>query len=119
MHTRRRLLLRFVVCCATMSLFVATATVFAEELIGALTKVDVEGKKITVVDKDEKETEIKVTDETEYPTKKDTKYDLEKLNSLVKERTDAGKKVNVKVTYDKNVASKIEFQKKAAKKKDN
>jgi hypothetical protein len=119
MQTRRKLLLRLVVCCATMSLFVATATVFADELIGALTKVDVEGKKLTIVDKDEKEVEVKVTDETEYPTKKDTKYDLEKLNGLVKERTDAGKKVNVKVTHDKNVASKIEFQKKATKKKDN
>jgi hypothetical protein len=117
MQSRRKLLLRLAVCCATMSLFVAT--VFAEELIGALTKVDVEGKKITVVDKDEKESELKVTDETEYPTKKDTKYDLEKLHSLVKERTDAGKKVNVKVTYDKdkNVASKIQFQKGAPKKK--
>ncbi len=119
MQTRRKFLLRFVVCCATMSLFVATATVFAEELIGALTKVDVEGKKLTIVDKDEKEVEVKVTDETEYPTKKDTKYDLEKLNTLVKERKDAGKKVNVKVTYDKSVASKIEFQKKATQKKDN
>ena len=117
MQSRRKLLLRFAVCCATMSLLVAT--VFAEELIGVLTKVDVDGKKITVVDKDSKETEIKVTDETEYPTKKDTKYDLEKLQSWVKERTDAGKKSNVKVTHDKNVASKIEFQKRAAKKKDN
>jgi biopolymer transport protein ExbD len=117
MQSRRKLLLRLTVCCATMSLFVAT--VFAEELIGALTKVDVEGKKITVVDKDEKETEIKVNDETEYPTKKDTKYDLGKLEKLVKERTDAGKKTNVKVTYDKdkNVASKIQFQKGAPKKK--
>jgi biopolymer transport protein ExbD len=117
MQSRRKLLLRFAVCCATMSLFVAT--VLAEELIGVLTKVDVEGKKITVVDKNEKETEIKVTDETEYPKKKDTKYDLEKLQSYVKERTEANKKVRVKVTYDKNVASKIQFQRGAGKKKGN
>ena len=119
MQSRRKLLLVFTACCAAM--FFVVASVLAEELLGVLSKVDIEGKKITVVNKDEKEVEVKVTDDTEYPTKGNTKYDLEKLESTVKKQTDAGKKVNVKVTHDKNVASKIEFQRKkgAGKKKDN
>jgi hypothetical protein len=120
MLSRRKLLLMITACCAAMCFVVAS--VLADELLGALTKVDVEGKKITVVDKEsEKEVEVKVTDDTEYPKKGNTQFDLEKLEGAVKKATDAGKKVNVKVTHEKNVASKIEFQKKkgAAKKKDN
>jgi hypothetical protein len=120
MLSRRKLFLKFAVC------FVATgfvvASVVADELLGVLSKVDVEGKKITVVEKDtDKEIEVKVNDDTEYPKKGNTKYDLEKLEGAVKKATDAGKKVNVKVTHEKKVASKIEFQKKkgAGKKKDN
>ena len=70
----------------------------------------------------EKEIEIKITDETEQVSKKgNTKVDLEKLETKVKKAQDAGKKVNVKVTHEKNVASKLEFPrgKGAAKKKDN
>ena len=80
-------------------------------LLGVLTKVDVEGKKITVVEKDtDKEIEIKITDETEQVSKKgNAKVDLEKLETKVKKAQDAGKKVNIKVTHDKNVASKLEF----------
>lgn len=120
MKKPRKLLLIFTACCAAMCFVVAS--VLADELLGVLTKVDVEGKKLTVVEKDsEKEVEIKVTDETVYPKKGQNKLDLEKLESLVKKQSDAGKKVNVKVTHDKNVASKIEFQKRkgGAKKKDN
>ncbi len=120
MLSRRKLLLMITACCAAMCFVVAS--VLADDLLGVLTKVDVEGKKITVVDKEsEKEVEVKVTDDTEYPKKGNTQFDLEKLEGAVKKATDAGKKVNVKVTHEKNVASKIEFQKKkgAAKKKDN
>jgi hypothetical protein len=120
MQSRRKLFLTFVVCVVASGFVVAS--VLADELLGVLSKVDVEGKKITVVEKDtDKEIEVKVTDDTEYPKKGNTKYDLEKLEGSVKKATDAGKKVNVKVTHDKNVASKIEFQKKkgAGKKKDN
>jgi hypothetical protein len=120
MQSRRKLLLKFAVCFIATSFVVAS--VVADELLGVLSKVDTEGKKITVVEKDtDKEIEVKVNDDTEYPTKNNTKYDLEKLEGLVKKQTDARKKVNVKVTHDKKVASKIEFQKKkgAGKKKDN
>jgi hypothetical protein len=120
MLSRRKLFLKFAVCFVASGFVVAS--VLADELLGVLSKVDVEGKKITVVEKDtDKEIEVKVNDETEYPKKGNTKYDLEKLEGAVKKATDAGKKVNVKVTHEKNVASKIEFQKKkgAGKKKDN
>jgi hypothetical protein len=119
MQNRRKLLLLFTACCAAMCFVVAS--VLADDLLGVLAKVDVDGKKITVVDKDEKEVEVKISDDTEYPKKGNTQYDLQKLEGLVKKQTDAGKKVNVKVTHDKNIASKIEFQRKkgAGKKKDN
>ena len=50
-------------------------------------KVDVDGKKITVVEKDtDKEIEIKITDETEQVSKKGNgKVDLEKLETQVQE----------------------------------
>ena len=109
MQSRRKLLLILTMCCAAMSFVVAS--VLAEELLGVLTKVDVDGKKITVVEKDtDKEIEIKVTDETEQVSKKRTgKVDLEKLEAKVKKAKDAGNKVNIKVTHEKNVASKLEF----------
>ena len=41
-------------------------TVIADELLGTITKVDVDGKVLTVVEKDtDKEIKIKVTDKTE------------------------------------------------------
>jgi hypothetical protein len=121
MQSRRKFVLILTSCCVAMSFVVAS--VLAEELLGVLTKVDVDGKKITVVEKEsEKEIEIKVTDETEQVSKNKTgKVDLEKLEAKVKKAKDAGNKVNIKVTHDKNVASKLEFPrgKGAAKKKDN
>ena len=72
---------------------------------------------------DPKEVEISVNDDTEVVSKKgSSKVDLEKLEKNVKRAQDAGKKgVTVKITHEKKVASKIEFQKKkgAGKKKDN
>ena len=96
----------------------------ADELLGVLTKVDVDGKKITVVEKDtDKEVEIKITDDTEQVSKKETGEGRPRRSSKtkVKKAKDAGKKVNIKVTHEKNVASKLEFPKGkgAAKKKDN
>jgi hypothetical protein len=118
--SRRNLFLKFAVC------FVATgfvvASVVADELIGVLSKVDVEGKKITVIEKDtDKEIEVKITDDTEQPTGKNKtgKVDLEKLETKVKKAQDSGKKVNVKVTHEKNVASKLEFPKGKGKKAQN
>ena len=81
------------------------------------------GQKDHRLDKEtDKEIEIKITDDTEQVSKKGNgKVDLEKLETKVKKTQDAGKKVNIKVTHDKKVASKLEFPKGkgAGKKKDN
>jgi hypothetical protein len=117
MKGRRAVILSFVA--GAVALAVVAGPVIADELLGTITKVDIEGKKLTVVAKDsDKETEIKVTDETEVVSKKGTsKIDLEKLSKGIEKAKDAGKKgFPVKITHEKSVASKIEFQfqKKAA-----
>jgi hypothetical protein len=91
--------------------------VIAEELMGALTKVDVEGKKLTVVEKGtDKEVVVTTTDATETVSGKGetTKLDLEKLAKKLAKAEGAGKKVFVKVTHEKGVASRIESPKKKA-----
>jgi len=117
MQNRRKFLLTLTAGVVAMGFVVAS--VLADELLGVLSKVDVDGKKITIVEKGtDKEIEVKITDDTEVVTKKGAvKVDLEKLEKQVKKAEDAGKKVNVKVTHEKNVASKIEFQKKGVGKK--
>jgi hypothetical protein len=103
MRTRRGLLF------TVIAGFVAMAFV--------MSKVDVEGKKITVIEKDtDKEIEVKITDDTEQVVKKKgetttVKVDLAKLEKGVKRAIDAGKKgVEVKVFHEKHVASKIEVK---------
>jgi hypothetical protein len=118
MQSRRKFLLSVTAACVAMGFVVAS--VIADELIGVLTKVDVEGKKITVVEKDtDKEIEIKITDETEQVSKKgNSKVDLEKLDGFVKKVQDAGKKgIDVTVTHEKKVASKIQVKRKGFQKK--
>jgi hypothetical protein len=120
MQSRRNLFLKFAVCFVASGFVVAS--VVADELLGVLSKVDVEGKKITVVEKDtDKEIKIEITDDTEQVTGKNktAKVDLEKLETKVKKAQDAGKKVNIKVTHDKNVASKLEFPRGKGKKAQN
>jgi hypothetical protein len=118
MQNRRKFL--FALTAGVVALSFVVASAIAEELLGTMIKVDPDGKKITVAEKDtDKEIEIKITDDTEVVTKKGAvKVDLEKLEKGVKKAQDAGKKgVNVKITHEKNVASKIEFQKKGTGKK--
>ena len=58
--------------------------VIADELLGVMSKVDVEGKKITVIEKGtDKEIEIKITDDTESGERKAefAKVNLEKLDT--------------------------------------
>jgi hypothetical protein len=120
MQSRRNLFMKFAVCFVASGFVVAS--VVADELLGVLSKVDVDGKKITVVEKDtDKEIEVKITDDTEQVTGKNktAKVDLEKLEAKVKKAQDAGKKVNIKVTHDKNVASKLEFPRGKGKKAQN
>jgi hypothetical protein len=112
MRNRRGFLLTAVTGVVALGLVVGS--VIADELLGVLTKVDVDAKKITVVEKDtDKEVVLKITDDTIQVTKKgEVKVDLEKLSNGLKKAEDAGKKVNLKVTYEKGAAIKIEFQKK-------
>src|SRR5262249_27547458 len=114
MQSRRSFLIKVGAGFAAMGL-VVVGTVIADELLGVITKVDVEGKKLTVVEKDtDKEVEIKVTDDTEVVTKDGTvKIDLEKLDGRVKKMQDQGKKgAAAKIWHEKNVASKIEYTRK-------
>lgn len=110
MQNRRKFLLMLTAGVVAMGFVVAS--VVADELLGVITKVDVDGKKITVEEKGtEKAIEIKVTDETEHITSKGSaKIDLEKLEGYLKKvQNDQGKKgITAKVTYEKGVASKIE-----------
>jgi hypothetical protein len=91
-------------------------TVIADELLGTITKVDVDGKVLTVIEKDtDKEIKIKVTDKTETVGKGGTtkKLDLEKLEKKVETVQDkGGKGVMAKIYHEKHVASKIEYEKK-------
>ena len=112
MQSRRGFLIKLTAGFAAMAL-VVVGTVLADELLGVITKVDVEGKQITVEEKDtDKEIKIKITDDTVQVTKKgEMKVDLEKLDTFVKKVQDNGKKgLNAKITHEKRVASKIQIQ---------
>src|SRR5262249_32624774 len=115
MKNRRALLL---MTAGAVALVVVAVPVIADELLGVITKVDVVGKKVTVVEKDTgKEVEVTVPDDTELDTPKGvSKVDLEKLSKFVEKAKEKGKKgASVVVTHKKAVASKIKV---AAKKKE-
>ncbi|MHC5540921.1 hypothetical protein ACYOEI_22090 [Singulisphaera rosea] len=100
-----------------MALALVVAPVIAEELLGVITKVDVDAKKVTVVEKDtDKEIQVTINDKTEQVTKKGTgPVDLEKLEKRVAKAQEKGAKgAAVKIEHEKGVASKIEFTRKAA-----
>jgi CBS domain-containing protein len=96
--------------CGLVALGVLVVPVVAEELLGVLTKVDVEAKKITVVTKDDKEVLVTVTADTEYVTPKGSnKLDLEKVSKSLERIQEKGRKgLSVKVTHEDGVASKVE-----------
>ena len=115
MKNRREFLLTLTA--GVVALAVIAGPVIADELFGVITMVDVEGKKVTVVEKGtDKEVIVTVSDDTEYVTpKKSSKIDLEKLSRNIEKAKEKGKQgVRVTVTHDKGVASKITV---AAKKK--
>jgi len=115
MKNRRKMLM--VLTTSFVALAVIVGSAIADELLGVLTKVDVEGKKVTVVEKDtDKEVLVTVTDDTEYVQGKNTgKINLEKVATSVEKAKEKGRKgLNVTVTHEKGTASKIAV---AAKKK--
>ena len=116
MKNRREFLL--MVTAGVVALAVIAGPVIADELMGVITAVDAEGKKVTVVEKGtDKEIKVTVNDDTEYVTPKgSSKIDLEKLSRNIEKAKEKGKQgVRVTVTHEKGVASKITA---AAKKKD-
>jgi hypothetical protein len=102
--------------CTTVALGAAVIPVLADELLGVLTKVDVEGKTITVVEKDtDREIKFKITDETEQVVKKGhSKFNLEKVERRLEKTKDSGSRgIRVKITHEKSVALKVQFATKA------
>ena len=84
MQNRRKFLLMLTASFVAMGFVVAS--VLADELLGVITKVNVEGKKITVIDEkdNDKETELKITDDTKEMQKgEEVAVDLEKLSKSV------------------------------------
>ncbi len=115
MKNRRTFLLSLTTVAVALAVIVGPA--IADELMGTITKVDASAKKLTVVEKGtDKEVEVTVNDDTEWVTPKgSSKLDLEKVEKNLTKQKDAGKKgINVTVTHEKAVASKITV---AAKKK--
>lgn len=118
MQTRRGLLLSLTTGFVALALVVGS--VLADELLGVLSKVDAEAKKVTVIEKGtDKEIVVTITDDTELVTPKGSrKLDLEKLAKGVEKAQEKGRKgIAVKVTHEKAVASKIEIARKKQLKK--
>jgi hypothetical protein len=112
MQNRRKFLLMLTAGVVAMGFVVAS--VVADELLGVITKVDVEGKKITVIDEkdNDKETEIKITDDTKQMRKgEEVAVDLEKLSKRVDFAKEKGKKgASAKIIHEKGVATRIELK---------
>jgi len=107
MKNRRNFLLTLTA--GFVALAVVITPVIAEEFFGFITKVDAEGKKLTVVTKDDEEVEVKVTDSTEVASQKGSApIDFEKLSKGLAKYKEAGAKgIPAKITHENKVASKI------------
>ena len=115
MMKRRGFVLMLTTGLVALGLVVGSA--IADELMGLITKIDVEGKQLTVVPKDStKEIKVKVTDKTEVSSKGGfRKIDLEKLEKKLQKAQDDGRKgLEAKIIHEDGVASKLEFAKKKA-----
>jgi hypothetical protein len=115
MQTRRKFLT--MLTAGIVALVVAAAPVIADELIGVLTKVDVEAKTLTVEEKGSgKEVQIKTTNDTELVTKKGTtKLNLKQVAKGLEKLQEKGRKGRqVTITHENGVASKVDLTKKKA-----
>lgn len=112
MSSNRRTFVRLVAV-GFVALGVMVVPALAAELFGVLTKVDVEGKKVTVVEKGtDKEVEVTITDQTQLEARKGgaRKVDLEKLSDQVKRIQEKGRPgMSVVVEHEDGKASKIRF----------
>ncbi len=114
---RNRPLLRALVC-GVAAIGVLVVPALADELIGRITAVNIDAKKLTVKEKgSDKDVDVTVTDETivEKASGKSGKIDLAKMQKNV-EKSKNG--INVEITHDKNVASKIVYKMQPKKKDD-
>jgi len=95
-----------------VALVLVVGSVLADELLGVITKVDVDAKTLTVVEKESgKEIKVKVTDKTEEVTRKGgtRKVDLDRLEKRLQKVLDNGEKgISTKITHEDGVASKIQ-----------
>jgi hypothetical protein len=107
MKTRRAFLLTLTA--GVVAVAVIVTPVIAEDFFGFITKIDAEGKKLTVTKKDDSEVEVKVTDSTEVASAKGSApIDFEKLSKGLTKYKEAGVKgIPVIVSHENNVASKI------------
>ena len=102
----RRQLFR-ILACGLGVLAILVGPALADELIGTIKSVNIDAKKLVVVEKDtDKEVEITTNDETIFESGKGktSKVDLEKVKKNVEK---AKGKYGVTITHEKNVASKI------------
>jgi RNase P/RNase MRP subunit p29 len=112
MQNRRKFVLTLSACFVGMGFVVAS--VLADEILGVITKVDFETKKVTVVEKDKDEEIVLETNaDTEYVTKdgsvKVDKEVYEKLEKGIEKAKEAGKKgFFAKITHEKKIISKIQ-----------
>ena len=85
----------------------------AGEILGHLTKVDADGKKLTITETGSgKSTVVTVNDKTVFTGKKgETSADLSKLSKQLAKADDSGKtkKFDVKITEEKGVAVKVQL----------
>ncbi len=102
--------LRFLAGLALATL-VAGGSASAGELVGRISKVDTEAKKVVVTETGTaKSVDVAITSDTVLETAKGTKMlDLEKLRQRVEK---AKKGVSVQVTLDNGIASRIKLAKK-------
>lgn len=97
-----------ILACTAMALGVMIVPTLADELFGRITKVNLDARSLTVIEKDtDKLIDVKVTDDTVFLTKKgEVKVDLEKLEQGLEK---AKQGIPVVVTHEKGVASKIKY----------
>ena len=100
--------LMMILACTAMALGVMIVPALADELMGRITKVNLDSRTLTVIEKDtDKLIDVKVNDDTIFLTRKgEVKVDLEKLEKGLEK---AKQGIPVVVTHEKGVASKIKY----------
>ncbi len=98
-----------------MALGLAAPAAFSDELKGRLSKVNIDDKSITVVENGtNKEVVVKINARTQMAVAKKARHvDLAKVKERVEKRIKKG--INIEVTHENGIASKIELDRKKGK----